>query len=86
MSKKEKAFKKPTIEEISAYCKERNNSIDPQMFYDFYESKGWMVGKNKMKDWKAACRTWESKRKEEYPSLFSQQEQEPQASKNIEWE
>lgn len=52
-------FKKPTIEEIEAYCKERNNDVNPNKFYDFYESKNWMVGKNKMKDWKASVRTWE---------------------------
>lgn len=49
----------PTLEEVSAYCEERHNNIDPQVFIDFYESKGWMVGKNKMKDWKACVRTWE---------------------------
>lgn len=63
ISKKEK-FKKPTIEEIQAYCKERNNNIDPEMFYDFYESKNWMIGKNKMKDFKACIRTWERSRKD----------------------
>lgn len=52
-------FKKPTIQDIEAYCKERNNGIDAVQFYNFYESKGWMIGKNKMKDWKAAVRTWE---------------------------
>ena len=60
---KEKSFKKPTVEEIEIYCRERNNNIDPNEFYDFYESKGWFVGKNKMKDWKASIRTWENKRK-----------------------
>ena len=54
-----KQFKIPTVEEISAYCQERNNSVDAQRFFDYYESKGWYVGKNKMKDWKAAVRTWE---------------------------
>ena len=54
-----KRFKKPTLEEIQQYCKDRNNSIDYQQFYDFYETKDWMVGKNKMKDWKACVRTWE---------------------------
>lgn len=49
----------PTLEEVSAYCEERHNNIDPQVFIDFYESKGWYVGKNKMKDWKACVRTWE---------------------------
>ena len=55
-------FIKPTLEEVRAYCKERGNSIVPERFIDFYESKGWMVGKNKMKDWKAAVRTWERSR------------------------
>ena len=56
-------FVKPTVDEVSAYCKERNNGIDANDFVDFYESKGWMIGKNKMKDWKAAVRTWERSRK-----------------------
>ena len=60
---KEKTFTKPTIEDIIDYCVERNNHIDPYKFFDFYESKGWMVGKNKMKDWKAAIRTWEKANK-----------------------
>lgn len=54
-----KRFKKPTIEEIESYCKERNNNINANAFYDYYESKDWMIGKNRMKDWKAAIRTWE---------------------------
>jgi len=54
-----RGFNKPTIEEIRQYCRERKNSVDPEKFYDFYESKGWMVGKNKMKDWRASVRTWE---------------------------
>lgn len=61
----QKRFKPPTLEEVSAYCTERNNNIDSQRFIDFYESKGWMVGKNKMKDWKAAVRSWESRNKKE---------------------
>ena len=59
--KERRNFVPPTVEEVSAYCSERNNSIDPESFVNFYTSKGWMVGKNKMKDWKAAVRTWESK-------------------------
>lgn len=54
-----KKFVKPSVEEIRAYCEERNNSIDPIYFYDHYEANGWMVGKNKMKDWKATVRNWE---------------------------
>ena len=55
----QKRFVKPTIEEVQAYCKERNNNVDAQRWFDFYESKGWKVGKNPMKDWKASIRTWE---------------------------
>lgn len=54
-----KRFVKPNVEEIESYCKERNNSVDAQQFFDYYESKGWKVGKTPMKDWKAAVRTWE---------------------------
>jgi hypothetical protein len=56
---KVKKFIKPTLDEIKTYCSERSNSINPQKFIDFYESKGWLIGKNSMKDWKAAVRTWE---------------------------
>lgn len=56
---KAKRFTPPMLEEVAAYCKERNNNIDPQHFIDYYTSNGWQVGKNKMKDWKAAVRTWE---------------------------
>jgi len=60
--KKEKnIFIKPSIEEINLYCKERNNTINAYTFFNHYESNGWMIGKNRMKDWKAAIRTWESK-------------------------
>ncbi len=57
-----KKFVPPSVDEVRAYCAERNNGIDPQSFIDFYESKGWMVGKNHMRDWKAAVRTWERNR------------------------
>ena len=59
-----KKFIPPTVEEVREYCESRNNGIDPEHFVDFYSSKGWMIGKNKMKDWKAAVRTWENKNKE----------------------
>ena len=62
---KAKKFIKPTVEEIAAYCSERKNGIDPQAFYDFYESKGWKVGAVKMKDWRASVRTWEQRSKTE---------------------
>lgn len=56
---KAKRFVKPTLSEIEQYCIERNNNVDAQHFYDHYESNGWKVGKNSMKDWKAAVRNWE---------------------------
>jgi len=49
----------PTLSEVEEYCKQRGNNVNPQKFCDFYDSKGWMIGKNKMKSWKAAVRTWE---------------------------
>lgn len=52
-------FIKPSIEEIELYCIERQNNVDPNRFYNYYESNGWKVGKNPMKDWKACIRTWE---------------------------
>lgn len=63
-----KRFTPPSREEVQAYCEERKNNVDADSFVDFYSSKGWMVGKNPMKDWKACVRTWErrdtAKRKE----------------------
>lgn len=52
-------FSPPDIQDVKAYCMERKNNVDPEGFIDFYEAKGWMVGKNKMKDWRAAVRNWE---------------------------
>lgn len=62
-------FVPPSLEDVTAYCKERGNSVDPQAFIDFYTSKGWMVGKNQMKDWKASVRTWEKGRAEKPKSV-----------------
>lgn len=59
--KESRNFVPPSLSEVKAYCQERNNGINPQHFIDFYASKGWMIGKNKMKDWKAAVRTWEQR-------------------------
>lgn len=56
---KRKCFEKPTLSQITQYCLERNNSVNAEQFYDYYESNGWKVGKNSMKDWKACVRTWE---------------------------
>lgn len=65
VNQKKNRFIKPTIEQIQAYIDEKKLSFDAERFFDYYESKGWMIGKNHMKDWKAACRTWENMRKSE---------------------
>lgn len=57
-------FTPPTLQEVQVYCMSRHNNVDPEKFIDFYAAKGWMIGKNKMKDWKAAVRTWEKGEKE----------------------
>ena len=65
LSKRESSrFQKPSIDEIRQYCISRNNSVDPEQFFNFYESKGWTIGKSPMKDWRAAVRTWEKREKE----------------------
>jgi hypothetical protein len=56
---KRATFKKPTVDEVRAYCQERQNNVDPERFVDYYESNGWKVGRNAMKSWQAAVRTWE---------------------------
>jgi len=63
-----KRFSPPTVEEVQAYIDEKGYNVNAEMFIDFYQSKGWVVGKSPMKDWKAAVRTWDGKRKEEQKS------------------
>ena len=65
-------FKKPTLEEVKSYCAERKNNVDPEKLFNYYESNGWRVGKNPMKDWKASVRVWERKNKpkEEEPTVL----------------
>ena len=85
---KRKRFVPPTVEEVRSYCLERKNNVDAERFVDFYESKGWMVGKDKMKDWKASVRTWEKREQPKgnrnvvipLPSIF----QEPQSDETDE--
>lgn len=61
---KKKSFTKPTLQDIQDYCKERNSNVDADKFFNYYEANGWKVGKNSMKDWRAAVRTWENNNKE----------------------
>ncbi len=56
-------FIPPTVDEVQAYCQERHSSVDPVAFVSFYESKGWMVGKNQMKNWRSAISSWERRDK-----------------------
>lgn len=56
---KQQRFKAPSADEVRIYCSERKNTVDPDKFIDYYTANGWKVGKNAMKDWKAAIRTWE---------------------------
>jgi hypothetical protein len=63
IKRKNKKFLKPTLDQVRDYCNDRCNGIDPNSFMDFYESKGWKIGKNPMADWKAAVRTWEKNQK-----------------------
>lgn len=67
-----KKFKKPSVEEVKEYCQERENGINAENFMDFYESKGWKVGNQQMKDWKACIRTWEQRNKKETKKLSFQ--------------
>ena len=55
-----KRFSKPTIEDVDSYCIERQNKVDSVKFVNFYDSNGWKVGKNPMKDWRACVRSWEA--------------------------
>ena len=68
---RDERFAKPTVEEIAAYCRSRNNGLDAEQIWDFYESKGWFIGKTKMKNWRSAVRTWERRRREEQNAAAS---------------
>lgn len=66
---KKRRFTPPSLKEVTSYCQERKNQVDPQSFIDHYEANGWMRGKNKIKDWKACVRTWEKNSKSESKSI-----------------
>ena len=84
LSIKNTKFHKPSVEEIRLYCQERNNSVDPEKFFNFYESKGWLVGKSPMKDWKAAVRTWEQRKSETTRTTFSPRQKKSVFEQNLE--
>lgn len=87
-NKDTKRFIKPTVDEVQEYCEERNNHVDPERFWDYYESKGWKVGKTPMKDWRAAVRNWERGDRQESgdgqkPMIKSADEYEEMFDRNI---
>ena len=63
VKEKRTRFSPPSLDDVKNYCRERNNNVDPESFFDFYVSKGWKVGSQAMKDWRAAVRTWERRDK-----------------------
>ena len=78
-------FVKPTVDEVREYCNERKNAVNPETFCDFYESKGWKIGKDPMRDWKAAVRTWERREPQsETKAAYDLDEYESQALKELE--
>lgn len=75
---KRKRFTPPTLEEVSAYCRELNSKIDPQQFIDYYTANGWVQGKGKpIKDWKAAVRTWNRRENKPQGNTVAYRPQEP---------
>lgn len=60
---KRKNFVKPTVEEIAAFCKEKNYNVNAQQFFNYYESNGWKIGRNAMKSWQAAVQNWNTRDK-----------------------
>lgn len=77
-------FQKPSLEQIRSYCQERGNQVDPEKFFNFYESKGWVVGKSPMKDWKAAVRTWEQRRPETTRATYRPRQRKSVLEQNLE--
>ena len=73
-----KRFVKPTVEEVRAYCKERNNNVDADKFISHYDSNGWKVGRTPMKDWKATVRTWEKNDYGYHNKPFTEEPPKPQ--------
>ena len=67
-------FVQPTVDEVRSYCQERGNDVDPDRFVDFYAAKGWKIGNQPMKDWKAAVRTWEKREKKPYQYEYGSME------------
>lgn len=82
--KAREVFTPPSVAEVAAYCRDRGNRISAEAFVAFYESNGWMVGKNRMKDWKAAIRTWEQRQGNDRPQQKPMSRQEEAFRHNME--
>ena len=80
-SESKRRFTPPSFEDVKAYCDERDNGVDPQAFIDFYTSKGWKIGKETMKDWQAAVRTWERREQPKKRQYTTASEYKPPNSK-----
>lgn len=78
-----KKFTSPTIDEVAEYCRVRGNQVDAKRFFNYYESNGWMVGRNKMKDWKASVRTWEANAVGAAPSQAGRQKTAQEARQEV---
>lgn len=78
-----KKFVKPNLQEVQEYCTSRHNSVDAAKFVDYYDSVGWKVGKNPMKDWKAAVRTWERNQHENNHSQPQRREARPLSKEDL---
>lgn len=72
---KAERFTPPTVSEVAAYCKERRNGVSAERFVSFYASKGWMIGKNRMKDWKQAVISWEQRDKKDKGQAFMERDE-----------
>lgn len=79
VTRRGEVFQKPTIQDVTDYCRSRGNVVDPQTWMDHYESNGWRVGRNPMKDWQAAVRKWEKNR---FPTAPSHKSENPQLNGN----
>ena len=69
VEKEEKRFKKPSLDEIRSYIIEQKSTVNPETFFDYYEANGWVVGKSKMKDWKATVRNWSRRENKAQPAV-----------------
>lgn len=83
INKRNASFVKPTIEEIAAYCASRKSAVDPEAFFAYYESNGWKVGRNPMKNWRMAVVNWEKMKAKRYVQIFAAPKKESTFEHNL---